>query len=117
MRPMAAVERAVVDAHAHFLGQLQLGALDDHRFDHLALEVGLRRAAGRSGRAGAARSGRRGSRTSLRVMTSSLTTTRIESMTLALLDAGGRKPLPAWPQGWRRGGGCGLRALAWRRWP
>nr|GEU28139.1 2-octaprenyl-6-methoxyphenol hydroxylase, putative [Tanacetum cinerariifolium] len=35
-----AVELDVIDAHAHFLGQLQLGALDDHAFEQLALQVG-----------------------------------------------------------------------------
>ena len=35
-----AVELGVVDAHAHFLGQLQLRALDDHALQHLTAQVG-----------------------------------------------------------------------------
>src|SRR5471030_1233088 len=35
-----AVEHAVVDPHAHLLGFLQLGALDDHALEDLALQIG-----------------------------------------------------------------------------
>jgi hypothetical protein len=64
---------AVVDAHAHFLGQLQLGALDDHALRPPGAQVGR---IGQLGVLGRMRCGdRRRGCDFARVMTSSLTTT------------------------------------------
>ena len=95
-----AIELGIRDAHAIFLAHLQLGALGDHGFDHLAAQVFRGRQLGALG----AQAG--GDFVDAvvdfaRVMTSSLTMTYTESMTFALLAAGGRKPVDglAWAAG------------------